>query len=252
MSECKRKFKRFDVQLGVKFRPTYGAKDYSPGVTKDLSCEGLALDAHDFRFIIFENLELLVDIPGSGVPASLFGDIVWKKQNEKRCLAGIKFRMKDKNMQEEAVQRILSCTGIPGENMYRKDPDHYFHKNTENIPLPVNAGPINGLKEPPNKLGLIKQYYENGRKCKVTFRLLRELAGDTQNVTIVGDFNNWNNNILPMTQLKNGDFVITIDLYSKREYRFRYLIDGDRWENDWYADRFLPNELGFKDSVVIV
>ncbi len=55
-----------------------------------------------------------------------------------------------------------------------------------------------------------------------------------------------------MTRLENGDFIITIDLDSKGEYKFRYLIDGLRWEIDWYADKFVPNDLGSKDSVVIV
>ena len=33
-------------------------------------------------------------------------------------------------------------------------------------------------------------------------------------------------------------------------YRFRYLIDNDRWMIDWEADRYAPNELGGGDSVL--
>jgi hypothetical protein len=35
-----------------------------------------------------------------------------------------------------------------------------------------------------------------------------------------------------------------------RAYRFRYLLDDQRWENDWAADAYLPNSFGGDDSVV--
>jgi hypothetical protein len=252
MPESKRKFRRFDLPLGVKFRPTYGATDYSSGTSLNLSCGGLGLDAYDFRFILYENLELIVEVPVSGDTFSLFGDIVWKRQAGKRCLAGIKFRMKDKNMQEEAVERIFVSSNIPVSAVYGKDPDYLIRQATGKISRSQTTGSYEMPPEPPYKLGFIKQYHDNGNKCKVTFRLLREAAMNTQNVRIVGDFNNWDASQSPMTRLGNGDFVITIDLPSKKEYRYRYLIDGNRWENDWYADKFVLNEFGSKDSVVIV
>jgi hypothetical protein len=242
--ETKRKFRRFDLPLGVKFKPTYGAKDYFTGVAANLSCEGLGLDADDFKFIMYENLELIIGLPGSEGPVSLFGDILWKRQNGKRCFAGIKFRMKDKNMQGDAIKRIFSYSNIPAHDMFSIDPDYIIYKETKKIPQkPVEAS---------NKLGFIKQYNEDRTKCKVTFRLLREAAKNSQTVTIAGDFNNWELYKSPMTRLQNGDFVITLDLDSGNSYRFRYLIDRHRWENDLYADRFVRNKYGFKDSVVIV
>jgi len=33
---------------------------------------------------------------------------------------------------------------------------------------------------------------------------------------------------------------------------FRYLVDGERWENDWAADAYVPNPFGGEDSVVEV
>jgi hypothetical protein len=33
-------------------------------------------------------------------------------------------------------------------------------------------------------------------------------------------------------------------------YRFRYLLDESRWENDWKADRYEPNPFGSDDSIV--
>ncbi|MCK5505495.1 MAG: isoamylase early set domain-containing protein [Thermodesulfovibrionia bacterium] len=55
-----------------------------------------------------------------------------------------------------------------------------------------------------------------------------------------------------MKKLKNGNFKITLKLSRNREYRFRYLIDADRWENDWHADKYVPNSFGCDDSLVIV
>jgi len=240
MQKSRRKFTRSEAPLAVKFRPTYGATDYFMGAVKNLSCEGLRLDAHDFRFILYEHLELIIDIRDNGGPVSLFGDIIWKKQNGKRCLAGIKFRMKDKQLQEEAVRKIFSFSHIPSDRMYSNDADYHIHEEQDMQSMP------------PYKLGFIKLYNENGATCRVTFRLLRDMAKNADIVTIVGDFNDWDPARSSMTRLKNGDFVITIDLNSRREYRFRYLIDGHRWENDRYADKFVKNRFGAKDSIVIV
>ncbi len=55
-----------------------------------------------------------------------------------------------------------------------------------------------------------------------------------------------------MIKLKSGDFKATLDLSCDREYRFRYLIDSNRWENDWKADKYIPNAFGDDDSVVVV
>ena len=236
----KRKFKRFELPLSVKFRPTYGATEYSTGVTTNLSIGGFGLEAHDFSFIVYEHLELIVDLPGTENPLPLFGDVVWKRQAGKRCLAGIEFRMKDKSVQKEAIEKISMSSNIPLAAICSHD--DMIHEKAQKT----------SLSQLPDKLGIVKQYYEGGSKCKVTFRLLRETAGGAQNVTIVGDFNNWDTSESEMVRLENGDFIITMDLDSKREYRFRYLLDGDRWENDWYADRYARDDSGSKASVVIL
>ena len=225
MLESKRKFERQALPLEIKFRPTYGAKDYSTADTVNLSFDGLGMKAHNFSFIIHENLELLVDVPGNKDTVALFGDIVWKRQRGEHCLAGIKFRMKDKIMQAAAIEKILAAAAAAGDTAFADLPD---------------------------KLGVVKEYHEGGTKCRVTFRLLREMAKDTQVVTVVGDFNDWDISRSRMSRLANGDFVMTMDLDSRRQYRYKYLIDGYRWENDWYADRYERNDKGSKDSVVIV
>ncbi len=100
--------------------------------------------------------------------------------------------------------------------------------------------------------GIKKQYLKSGNMCNVTFMLPKAAAPDAKCVTIVGDFNGWSPSETPLKRLKNGDFKVTMELSCDREYRFRYLIDANRWENDWFADRYVPNCYGCDDSVVIV
>ena len=111
----------------------------------------------------------------------------------------------------------------------------------------------NKLKMSFEKNGIKKQYPKTSpAKCKVTFRLPKDAAPDAQKVTIAGDFNGWNKENALMTRFNTGDFVVSLELEQGKEYRYRYFIDGVRWENDWYADKYVPNAYGCDDSVVIV
>lgn len=100
-------------------------------------------------------------------------------------------------------------------------------------------------------VGLKKQYLKSKPVCKITFRLPREAAPDARSVSLVGDFNGWVAGATPMKRLRDGSFSATVELQNGRDYRFRYLIDGGRWENDWRADRYEPNSFGSEDSVVV-
>jgi 1,4-alpha-glucan branching enzyme len=124
-----------------------------------------------------------------------------------------------------------------------------------------NKGPVNtdntkmDSKKPSaisKSEGLKKQYVESKNICKVTFRLPKEAAPEAKSVTIVGDFNKWNITETRMKKLKNGDFTLTLELPCNREYSFRYLIDANRWEKDWFADKHIPGDSGVDDSVVVI
>ena len=95
-----------------------------------------------------------------------------------------------------------------------------------------------------------KTYAKNGKTCRVTFDLPAEV--EAESVYLCGEFNDWDKNQYQLKARKKGNFSITITLEAGKEYRFRYWIDGERWENDWDADRYVPNEFGTEDSVVIV
>ena len=97
-----------------------------------------------------------------------------------------------------------------------------------------------------------KIYLKSRNACKVTFRVLKEAVPDADQVCIAGDFNEWNILANPMKRLKNGDFTTQIELQPGRDYQFRYHIDGTRWENDWQADKYVPNPFGDSDNSVVV
>jgi len=80
-----------------------------------------------------------------------------------------------------------------------------------------------------------------------TFRLPR-IEG-VESATVVGEFNDWSETANPM-DLDDAGFSTKIPLTPGRTYRFRYLLDGERWENDWNADAYVPNEFGGDDSVI--
>jgi 1,4-alpha-glucan branching enzyme len=95
---------------------------------------------------------------------------------------------------------------------------------------------------------LKKSVTKGGKTCRVTFSVPSEV--DAQEVFLCGEFNEWDETSYPLTRRKDGRFSVTVALETGRDYRFRYLLDGERWENDWEADAYAPNEYGSEDSVV--
>jgi 1,4-alpha-glucan branching enzyme len=100
--------------------------------------------------------------------------------------------------------------------------------------------------------GIRKKYLKARPACQVTFVLPKEAAPEAETVCILGEFNDWAQDAHPLKKLKSGDFTATLELETGRSYRFRYIIDGWKYENDWYADRYEPNPYGGEDSVVDV
>jgi 1,4-alpha-glucan branching enzyme len=83
---------------------------------------------------------------------------------------------------------------------------------------------------------------------EVTFELDPGVAA--QSVAIAGDFNDWSVDADQMEREPDGGFHRTVVLDVGREYRFRYVLDGERWVNAWDANDYAPNAFGGEDSVV--
>ncbi len=111
---------------------------------------------------------------------------------------------------------------------------------------------VKGSVKKPRISRMKKQYLKSRSVCRVTFTLPNTVAPDAQSVALVGDFNNWSTDASIMKRIKDRGYTANLDLKPGREYRFRYLIDGNRWENDWNADRYEPNSFGSDDSIVVV
>jgi 1,4-alpha-glucan branching enzyme len=97
---------------------------------------------------------------------------------------------------------------------------------------------------------LSKNYTSTGRSCRVTFTLPAGLEAGT--ACLCGEFNEWSATSHPLKRRKEGGFAIEVSLKPGASYRFRYLLDGVRWENDDAADGYAPNPYGDDDSVVSV
>ena len=95
-----------------------------------------------------------------------------------------------------------------------------------------------------------KHYSKTGRSCRVTFDLPADV--NAMKVSLCGEFNGWSPTAHAMKPRKDGRFSTTVSLEAGRDYRFKYLLDETRWENDWAADDYAPNDFGTEDSLVKV
>jgi 1,4-alpha-glucan branching enzyme len=94
-------------------------------------------------------------------------------------------------------------------------------------------------KEPASETGFVR----------VTFELSSTLWAER--VSLVGEFNDWDTTTTPMTRSRaDANWKATVQLRPGRRYRFRYLVDGREWLNDWHADDHVENPYGSYDSVV--
>ena len=99
---------------------------------------------------------------------------------------------------------------------------------------------------------LKKTFSKDGKKCNVTFSVSPEAAINVSKINLVGDFNSWSSTDTPLKKAKDGSFSVKIELDANREYQFRYLLDGTRWENDWKADKYIPAPYSNADNSVVV
>lgn len=84
---------------------------------------------------------------------------------------------------------------------------------------------------------------------RVTFVLPAAILA--RRVNLVGDFNGWDTHATPMRHDRSGaQWTVSLDLAAGQCYRFRYLVDGQEWLNDWCADDHVENPYGSYDSVI--
>lgn len=101
-------------------------------------------------------------------------------------------------------------------------------------------------------MSIKKKYLKTKPVCKVTFRFHENPSNSVKSVNLVGEFNDWNKKADSMNSLKSGAFTLAMDLELDREYQFRYLVDGTRWENELEADKHVPTIFGDSNNSVII
>ena len=87
-------------------------------------------------------------------------------------------------------------------------------------------------------------------KVHITFELPAQFWAER--IYLVGDFNDWDTNATPMRQDgPDGTWHVSLDLDAGREYQFRYIADGQHWHNDNAADKYVDNDRGSTNSVIV-
>ena len=85
---------------------------------------------------------------------------------------------------------------------------------------------------------IIKKYSNDQKICHVTFILPKEIADNYKQVSLVGEFNEWDIKKDTFSHKSpEGSFIAEYDLEAGREYQFRYLCDGHMWINEPEADK---------------
>jgi 1,4-alpha-glucan branching enzyme len=98
-------------------------------------------------------------------------------------------------------------------------------------------------------MAIKKQVIKAKPVVKVTFSIEAKSAND---VSVVGDFNNWNATDGALAKLKNGTFKGAFEVGKDASYEFKYVIDG-KYANEPEADSYKWNDYaGAENSVLAV
>lgn len=106
-------------------------------------------------------------------------------------------------------------------------------------------------------MSVSKKYNKTSKEIKVTFKVSKKAAQGAVQVFLLCENNGWDP--LPLTQQKSGDFKIDVNFAEnepKTEYQYRFRLvmeDGtEKYDNDWEADKYVPNPFEGDNSVVIL
>lgn len=102
-------------------------------------------------------------------------------------------------------------------------------------------------------MAITKEYSQDKKVCRVTFTLSKEICENFKEISVVGDFNNWDP-LLNKFSSKHPDGSSSIELVldSGNEFKFRYLCDGATWLNEPEADAEVLTHYGDSKNSVIV
>jgi len=82
------------------------------------------------------------------------------------------------------------------------------------------------------------------KRRKITFSFE---SSDAREVSLMGDFNNWNPKKHPMKKDDNGKWTKAVIL-PPGQYEYKFLVDG-QWKQDPRSDRICANKFGTYNNV---
>lgn len=74
----------------------------------------------------------------------------------------------------------------------------------------------------------------------------------TRDVRLVGDFNNWDTNGIPLFDRSNNGVWSTILSLPPGVYQYMYIVDGQTWVTDPTAEAYLDDGFGQRNAVLRV
>jgi 1,4-alpha-glucan branching enzyme len=88
---------------------------------------------------------------------------------------------------------------------------------------------------------------KKSNKRRVTFSLFTPTAHE---VSLGGDFNDWDAIAYPMKKDANGLWKKTLVLAPAR-YEYKFMVDG-RWQNDPNNEQLCPDGFGTQNNVITI
>jgi hypothetical protein len=152
----------------------------------------------------------------------------------KRFLAAL-----DRYAEQLLGEDVPGTTGTPGATGTPAPPAAPDVPDLFHEPTAAPAAEPSPPAEPAAELGTVN----------VTFTLPAEVQAET--VALCGEFNDWSVNDIRLERSPDGTWRAVVAL-EPGSYRYKYLLDGQRWENAAQADHYAPNPYGGVDSVIIV
>jgi len=86
-------------------------------------------------------------------------------------------------------------------------------------------------------------------KVEVTFTV--PTLGHPEPISVLGDFNGWDDAATVMTPVNDNELTATVVLHEQRRYEFRYRDARGRWFNDEEADDYVDSPTGAINGVLL-
>jgi 1,4-alpha-glucan branching enzyme len=103
------------------------------------------------------------------------------------------------------------------------------------------------MNDPGEKM-IKKEKLNGGKEIKVTF--VQPYQPNQPAVSVRGDFNNWQSDVLKLAKRSNGTASASVTLQAGQKVRFRYYQADGKWFNDEAADAYEVGEHGAEDCIV--